>query len=146
VLTAIDFSRPQNQHISDGDCSACSEADTIARDQRDSTDPEIRYGVIASGNTPVKNGDEREDILSRLPENVRSKCLCIEMEAAGLMNTFPCIVIRCICDYADSHKNDKWQKYAAATAAAFAKGFLGFVDAHEVKQAPELHEAAEQGL
>jgi nucleoside phosphorylase len=67
------------------------------------------------------------------------------MEAAGLMNTFPCIVIRGICDYADSHKNDRWQKYAAATAAAFAKEFLGFVDAHEVKQAPELREAAEQG-
>jgi nucleoside phosphorylase len=107
VLTAIDCSRPQNQHISGGDCSTCSEADTIARDQRDSTDPEIHYGVIASGNTLVKNADEREEILSRLPENVRSKCLCIEMEAAGLMNPFPCIVIRGICDYADSHKNDK---------------------------------------
>ena len=117
----------------------------VPRDQRDTTDPEIHYCVIASGNTLVKNAHEREDILKRLPQNLRSKCLCIEMEAAGLMNTFPCIVIRGICDYADSHKNDRWQKYAAATAAAFAKEFLGFVDAHEVKKAPELREAAEQG-
>ncbi|CAF9922088.1 hypothetical protein IMSHALPRED_005331 [Imshaugia aleurites] len=46
------------------------------------------------------------------------------MEAAGLMDTFPCLVIRGICDYADSHKNDRWQPYAAATAAAYAKDLL----------------------
>jgi nucleoside phosphorylase len=133
-----------SKHIG-GDCSACPEADVVPRDQRETTDPEIHYGVIASGNTLVKTAHEREEILQRLPGNLRSKCLCIEMEAAGLMNTFPCIVIRGICDYADSHKNDTWQKYAAATAAAFAKEFLGFVDAHEVKKAPELHEATEKG-
>ncbi|KAJ5021737.1 hypothetical protein J3E73DRAFT_434813 [Bipolaris maydis] len=44
--------------------------------------------------------------------------LCFEMEAAGLMNSFPCLVIRGICDYADSHKNKKWQPYAAGIAAA----------------------------
>ncbi|KAG9199058.1 hypothetical protein G6514_009071 [Epicoccum nigrum] len=46
------------------------------------------------------------------------------MEAAGLMNTFPCLVIRGICDYSDSHKNDKWQPYAAGIAAAYAKEVL----------------------
>ena len=39
--------------------------------------------------------------------------LCFEMEAAGLMNHFPCLVIRGICDYSDSHKNKEWQGYAA---------------------------------
>jgi hypothetical protein len=46
------------------------------------------------------------------------------MEAAGLMNNFDCLVIRVIADYADSHKNERWQPYAAATAAAFAKDLL----------------------
>ncbi|KAH7123387.1 hypothetical protein B0J13DRAFT_566539 [Dactylonectria estremocensis] len=46
------------------------------------------------------------------------------MEAAGVMNTFPCLVIRGICDYADSYKSKEWQEYAAATAAAFAKLLL----------------------
>jgi nucleoside phosphorylase len=50
--------------------------------------------------------------------------LCFEMEAAGLMNSFPCLVIRGICDYADSHKNDEWQGYAAMAAAAYAKDLL----------------------
>lgn len=46
------------------------------------------------------------------------------MEAAGLMNTLPVAVIRGVCDYADSHKNDLWHPYAATTAAAYAKGLL----------------------
>ncbi|KAJ5320677.1 NACHT nucleoside triphosphatase [Penicillium antarcticum] len=49
------------------------------------------------------------------------------MEAAGLMNDFPCIVIRGICDYADSGKGKTWQEYAAAVAAAYAKELLGCV-------------------
>jgi nucleoside phosphorylase len=46
------------------------------------------------------------------------------MEAAGLMNHFPCLVIRGICDYSDSHKNKEWQGYAAMTASAYAKDLL----------------------
>ncbi|KAF6783350.1 hypothetical protein CMUS01_16678, partial [Colletotrichum musicola] len=53
--------------------------------------------------------------------------LCFEMETAGLMNNFPCIVIRGICDYADAHKNKQWQPYAAATAAAYAKELLHII-------------------
>jgi nucleoside phosphorylase len=52
--------------------------------------------------------------------------LCFEMEAAGLMNDFRCIVIRGISNYADSHKNDLWQRYAAAAAAGVAKELLGY--------------------
>jgi WD40 repeat protein len=55
--------------------------------------------------------------------------LCFEMEAAGLMNQVPCLVIRGICDYADSHKNKNWQKYAAFTAAAYARLLLSVVTA-----------------
>lgn len=50
--------------------------------------------------------------------------LCIEMEAAGLMDGFPCLVIRGIGDYADSHKNKIWQPYAAAAAATYATELL----------------------
>lgn len=54
------------------------------------------------------------------------------MEAAGLMNDFPCIVIRGICDYADSHKNKRWQPYAAATAAAYGRELLEQIPANAV--------------
>ncbi len=49
---------------------------------------------------------------------------CFEMEAAGLMSEFPCLVVREVCDYADSHKSNQWQGYAAAAAATYAKQFL----------------------
>jgi nucleoside phosphorylase len=58
--------------------------------------------------------------------------LCFEMEAAGLMDNFPCLVIRGICDYADSHKNKDWQGYAAATATGYAKDLLSVVSVAQV--------------
>ncbi|KAH1912671.1 hypothetical protein KXV48_001139, partial [Aspergillus fumigatus] len=44
--------------------------------------------------------------------------------AAGLMDILPCLSIRGICDYSDSHKSKEWQRYAAATAAAYARELL----------------------
>lgn len=57
--------------------------------------------------------------------------LCFEMEAAGLVDSFLCLVIRGISDYADSHKNDHWQGYAAATAAAYAKELMRVIPGGE---------------
>ena len=51
------------------------------------------------------------------------------------MNIFPCLMIRGICDYADSHKNKKWQPYAAGAAAAYAKEVLSVI--------PSLEEAGQ---
>lgn len=78
----------------------------------------IHYGLIASANQLMKDGKARDDIASKM------NILCFEMEAAGLMNHFPCLVIRGICDYADSHKTKEWQGYAAMVAAAYAKDLL----------------------
>lgn len=50
------------------------------------------------------------------------------------MNHFPCLVIRGICDYADSHKNDRWQRYASATAAAFGRELLNYVPVEELQE------------
>ncbi|RHZ45970.1 uncharacterized protein CDV56_102395 [Aspergillus thermomutatus] len=60
--------------------------------------------------------------------------LCFEMEAAGLMLDFPCIIIRGICDYSDSHKNKQWQGYSALAAAAYAKELLEYVPRGQVSQ------------
>ncbi|KAM0191940.1 hypothetical protein ACHAPI_008660 [Fusarium lateritium] len=69
---------------------------------------------------------------------VGDQCICLETEAAGLMNHFPCLVIRGISDYADSHKNDRWQKYAAVTAAAYAKELLQFVPVRHLQSTPTV--------
>lgn len=85
---------------------------------RSDPSPRIHYGTIASGDAVVRDGTLRDSLRDRFG------ILCIEMEAAGLMDDFPCLVIRGISDYADSHKNKLWQPYAAAAAAAYAKELL----------------------
>jgi nucleoside phosphorylase len=107
----------------EADCLAvCGDgpAKLIVRPTRaeDEDNPVIHYGLIASGNSLMK------DALVRNKLSKEKAVLCFEMEAAGLMNHFPCLVIRGICDYSDSHKNKVWQGYAAMTAAAYAKNLL----------------------
>ncbi|EMR71916.1 putative kinesin light protein [Eutypa lata UCREL1] len=89
----------------------------------------VHYGLITSGNQVVKDATFRDNLNKDLGGNV----LCVEMEAAGLMGNFPCIVIRGVCDYADSHKNKAWQEHAAAVAAAFAKELLGHVQPSDLE-------------
>ena len=104
----------------------------------------IHYGTIASGNRLIEDAQER-DLIVKWLEQENVKPICFEMEAAGLMNSFPCVVIRGICDYADEHKNDVWQKYSAATAAAFAKEFLGYIDAGEVALSRKIEDILSSG-
>lgn len=59
---------------------ACREVDVVPRDQRDSTDLEIHYKFIASGNNLGKKAAEPDEILGTLPKHVQNKCLCIDME------------------------------------------------------------------
>lgn len=101
----------------------------------------VHYGLIASGNQVIKDATFRD----RLDEEFGGYVLCVEMEAAGLMNNFPCIVIRGICDYADSHKNKDWQEHAAAVAAAFAKELLQYVQPSEVVEERPVKDILEQG-
>ncbi|KAH6717482.1 hypothetical protein BKA61DRAFT_323396 [Leptodontidium sp. MPI-SDFR-AT-0119] len=104
----------------DKTCAGCAKDHIVNRPLR--VDPLIHFGIVASGNQVIKNAAERVRISTAHPG-----VLAVEMEAAGLMDIFGCATIRGICDYADSHKNDGWHKYASATAAAVAKEVLGIV-------------------
>jgi nucleoside phosphorylase len=114
-------------HISSNStCDKCDKSRIVSRPIRNTEEPEIHYGLIGSGNTVMKHGPTRDRLAHELG------ILCFEMEAAGLMDHFPCLVVRGICDYADSHKNKEWQKYAAATAAAYAKELLSVIPSHVI--------------
>lgn len=128
-------------HVTGPDCRGCDTADEVERDSRDTADPEIHYGTIASGSKLIKYATARDQIIA----DVGTDCICFEMEAAGLMNHFPCLVIRGICDYADSHKNDRWQRYASATAAAYSKELLSFVPVSEVQETQKALEVLQKG-
>jgi nucleoside phosphorylase len=108
-------------------CAACDLTKTVLRPPRSQNTPVIHYGVIASANQLVKDSQLRDRLSQELG------AYCVEMEAAGLMNNYPCLVIRGICDYADSHKNKQWQGYASAVAAAYAKELLLCIPARDIQ-------------
>ena len=105
-------------------------------EQNKPEDITVHYGLIASGNQVVKNEKFRDN----LNESLRGNLLCVEMEAAGLVNDFPCIVIRGICNYADSRKSKDWQEFAAAVAAAYAKELIESLQPSEVTIEPPIRE------
>ncbi|KAH0359992.1 purine and uridine phosphorylase, partial [Aureobasidium melanogenum] len=121
---------PEEIHPKDRQtCDHCvSSLRMVQRTDRDDNTPQVFYGTILSGDLVMKNGEERDR------RAAADKAMCFEMEAAGLMNDFPCLVVRGISDYSDSHKNDRWQPYAAATAAAYAKELLGALSVQEVEK------------
>lgn len=80
--------------------------------------PIVHYGCILSGNKVIKSAKLRDEMAKS------DNAIAIEMEAAGVMNRLPVAVIRGISDFADAEKNDEWQFYAAATAAAYAKQLM----------------------
>ena len=98
------FSRPAQKHNRlfhlaydhpqcEDTCINCDKGQLMHRDPRTSDDPRIHYGLIASGNQVMKHGKTRDGLAKE------HEMLCFEMEAAGLINPLPCLVIRGICDY-----------------------------------------------
>ena len=86
-------------HISGPNCHNCDKRQIVERSVRGNENPKFHYGTIGSANMVVKDAGLREKLRREL------KIKCVEMEAADLMDSFPCLVIRGICDYADSLKN-----------------------------------------
>ncbi|KAK3374696.1 hypothetical protein B0H63DRAFT_452540 [Podospora didyma] len=83
--------------------------------------PAVHFGLIASGDAVMKSGKHRDAIARK------AGVIGFEMEGAGVWDSFPCVVIKGACDYADNHNmTEAWQRYAAVTAAACMKAFLGY--------------------
>ncbi|KAG5654901.1 hypothetical protein KAF25_010946 [Fusarium avenaceum] len=116
------------------DCiTSCPDSSqVVVRNERKQSGPKVHFGTIASANQLMKDATIRDRLSDE--RNV----LCFEMEAAGLMNHFPCLVIRGICDYSDTHKNKAWQGYAAMVAAAFAKDLLQKIAPNKVEAERKL--------
>lgn len=112
------------RHLVDGrTCDACGcDGQTVRRRRLEpdvgDTRPAVHFGLIASGDAVMKSAAVRDELAQS--EGV----VGFEMEGSGVWDTFPCVVIKGACDYADSHKTKEWQRYAAATAAACMKAFL----------------------
>ena len=90
----------------------------VAEESPEEVEPRVHLGKIGSGDSVIKSAEYRDRIAKA--DNI----IAFEMESAGVWEHFPSIVIKGVCDYADSHKNEEWQGYAAATAATGMKAFL----------------------
>jgi nucleoside phosphorylase len=90
----------------------------MAADIQEAQKPCIHFGRMACSNQVMKSAQHRDRIAEE------EEVIGFEMESAGTWDFVPTIVVKGVCDYADSHKNKEWQQYAAATAAASAKALL----------------------
>lgn len=107
-------------------CIECDKGRVVPRSDRDDELPIAHCCLIASENQVMRDENSREKLRKELD------VLYSRIEAAGLMDNLPCLVIRGVCDCADSHKNKEWQPYAAATAAAYAKELLCSMPGHRI--------------
>ncbi|KAM3503157.1 hypothetical protein MY10362_004368 [Beauveria mimosiformis] len=112
--------QPDYEHRqADASCEdgGCDPKQRIERpmDEFNETFVTVHRGTVASGELVIKDAMKRDNLARKLG------VLCFEMEAAGASIDFPCMIIRGISDYCDSHKNDVWHGYAAAVAAAYAR-------------------------
>ncbi|KUL81955.1 hypothetical protein ZTR_10973 [Talaromyces verruculosus] len=122
-LTDFLFESSYHHAAGEGTCEKCDKEQLVKRKPRETRTPYIHYGLIASGNQVMKDSETRDRLA------LQHGILCFEMEAAGLVDELPTLVIRGICDYCDSHKQKQWQGYAALTAAAYAKLLLSTITA-----------------
>ncbi|KAL2795323.1 nucleoside phosphorylase domain-containing protein [Aspergillus keveii] len=109
----------------------CDPAKRIRHDYGvDEAHVQVHRGVIASGELVIKDAKKRDELAAQ------HGVLCFETEAAGVLADTPCLVIRGISDYCDSHKNDQWHGYAAATAAAYSRELVLRLPMYKPKQSP----------
>ena len=71
------------------DCNRCDLKEQVPREDRESRDFQIHYGVIGSGSAVIRSAQHRDKFAAR-----ERGCICLETAAAGLMNHFPCLVVR----------------------------------------------------
>ncbi|KAK1594591.1 phosphorylase superfamily protein [Colletotrichum navitas] len=98
------------------------------------TAPETRIhiGRVGSGDTVMKSGEHRDNVAKA------HGLIAFEMEGAGVWDEIPCIVVKGVCDYADSHKNKNWQDFAAAIAAATTRTLL---ERYPTRETPQTDDA-----
>ncbi|KAL3482183.1 hypothetical protein BJX99DRAFT_252899 [Aspergillus californicus] len=105
----------------DCDDLGCDKGQAIRyREVSEAIQTSIYIGTVASTDVVIKSGQNRDAIARH------QGVIGFEIESPGVWEGAPCIFIKGVCDYADSHRNKSWQAYAAATGASAAKAFLEY--------------------
>ncbi|KAJ5650941.1 uncharacterized protein N7484_004664 [Penicillium longicatenatum] len=132
-----DYQKPQEcidhlwiadyEHDSSQCLSSVDERKLVSRPKRPDYDRiKVHSGKIGSTDKLTNNAGVRDNIGKKFG------VLCSKEEPASAENKFPCLHIRGICNYADSHSNHAWKGYAAASASVYAKKLLQTIAPEEV--------------
>lgn len=84
----------------------------------------IHFGICGSEDVVMRSGNYTRGLLKS------RGIMTIDMESRGIWHAASSdkarevVVIRGVSDYADSHKNDAWQEYAAMASACTIKAFV----------------------
>lgn len=88
--------------------------------------PNIYSGIVLSGNKVIADNKE----IKRF-KKTWANAMAVEMEASGIAATLyqmknapSFVMVKSICDFADSKKNDEWQEYAAYASANFVLNYI----------------------
>ncbi|KAL4978734.1 hypothetical protein BDW66DRAFT_11281 [Aspergillus desertorum] len=114
------YSRKYDHRKENCQCSSDSKVDktVIARRRKSDVVPFLHFGMLASGDSVMMSSKVRDSIAEQ------ERVIGFEMEGAGVWDQFPCILVKGVSDYADSHKSKGWQYFAAASAAACMRAIL----------------------
>ncbi|CAJ0549768.1 Ff.00g033810.m01.CDS01 [Fusarium sp. VM40] len=129
------------KHVTDPEgegCKLCDKSMIVKREPREIL---IHHGLITSGNRVIKDAQLRDKLNHKLGGHV----LCFEMDASELGHDLPCLVIRGISDYADSHRNEDWRGHAAFVAAAYAKELLKHLQPRDIESEKPVKDLLSDG-
>jgi len=125
LLFEPEYGHQGGEHYGDG-CHKCDASKAVQRPARaQATVPQIHFGTIASRTDPDI------DVATRKGIKHDTGALAVQVGAAMMMDEIAPLVVTGIADYADSHQNEHWQTYAAATAAACGKALVSNVPVYD---------------
>ena len=126
-----------------GFTSSCSDScgqgpNLVVRNERATEDdnPAVHYGLVARANRLMDSADLRDKL------SMEQNILCFDMDVEEMIQQFPFLVVRGICDYSDSHQKGEWHGYAALMAAAYARDVLLQLRSHRFAAENPLNERA----
>lgn len=81
--------------------------------------PSLHYGRIATIGREPYSAEQREQLIE-----TDDSILAFTKEKTSSLHGLPCIMVKAVAGYGDSHNDEIWRHFAAATAASTAKALM----------------------